>query len=224
MQRYAIYFTPQGAFGAAGAAWLGWDIARGCPVAQPQVADLDLPALTEKPRRYGFHATIKPPFALASGRSREELKDAFTSLCATLAPVRVSELRPEWMGGFLALTARGGDPEALTDLAATCVRALDGFRAPLTDAELARRDHPRLSELARRNLRDWGYPHVMEAFRFHLTLTGRVPRSQRVALEAAATRAITKHAPHPFDITALTLVGEGADGFFREILRQPLGR
>ena len=65
--RYAIYFTPQGSLAEAGAAWLGWDLARGRTVAHPDVAGLDVAALTETPRKYGLHATIKPPFVLAEG-------------------------------------------------------------------------------------------------------------------------------------------------------------
>ncbi|MEO9630620.1 MAG: phosphonate metabolism protein, partial [Sulfitobacter sp.] len=42
--RYAIYYTPQGSLAEAGAAWLGWDVARGQAVAHPEVAGLDVAA------------------------------------------------------------------------------------------------------------------------------------------------------------------------------------
>lgn len=222
MPRYAIYYTPRGALGDAGAAWLGWDIARHARTVQPSLEGVDIAAITERPRRYGFHATIKPPFVLAPGQSLEELEKAFAQLCATLAPVQLPVLEPTWMGGFLALTTRGGDPEALTELAATCVANLDIFRAPLTAEERAKRDHPRLSASARRNLDAWGYPHVMADFRFHLTLTGRIPRNQRAAVESAAAERVALHVPSPCEIDRLTLVEEGEDGHFRETLRVPL--
>lgn len=222
MQRYAVYYTPEGALGAAGAAWLGWDITRGCPALQPSVDGLDLAHLTESPRRYGFHATIKPPFVLSPGASREKLEEAFETLCAKLPSLHIPALEPVWMGGFFALTALGGDPSELTALAAKCVSDLDAFRAPLSAEEFARRDHVRLSEAARSNLRSWGYPHVMESFRFHLTLTGRVPRSQRAVVESAVAAQIVPALPSSLVLSDLTLVGQGADGFFREIHRAPL--
>ena len=44
------------------------------------------------------------------------------------------------------------------------------------DAELARRNPDRLPPKQRVLLSRWGYPHVMEAFRFHMTLTDRLHR------------------------------------------------
>ena len=75
--RFAIFYVPQaGPLAQFGAAWLGWDIANGCAVPQP-----DLPSLhdiTMTPRKYGFHGTLKPPFRLKSGRTVMELDKAAT--------------------------------------------------------------------------------------------------------------------------------------------------
>ncbi len=73
--RYAVYFAPDPASPLTrfGASWLGYDVASGAPVAQPAVAGIAaerLRAITAEPRRYGFHATLKPPFALAEGKRR----------------------------------------------------------------------------------------------------------------------------------------------------------
>src|SRR5680860_502518 len=89
--RYAIYYTPApGPLAQFGAAWLGHDIASGTPMAHSQGIE-GLPApiaeLSKAPRRYGFHATIKPPFRLSPGASQEALIRAVEQFCADQPPV-----------------------------------------------------------------------------------------------------------------------------------------
>jgi hypothetical protein len=69
--------------------------------------------------------------------------------------------------------------DELQQLAADCVTAFDAFRAPLTAEDLARRKPERLTERQRDYLDRWGYPYVMEEFRFHMTLTGRLNDERR---------------------------------------------
>jgi hypothetical protein len=59
----------------------------------------------------------------------------------------------------------------------------DRFRAPLSDADRARRDPASLTERQRELLDTYGYPYVLEEFRFHLTLTDRVPAGQQPEVE-----------------------------------------
>ena len=40
--------------------------------------------------------------------------------------------------------------------------------------ELARRDHPGLTARQSRWLREWGYPYVLDQYRFHVTLSGPI--------------------------------------------------
>jgi hypothetical protein len=63
------------------------------------------------------------------------------------------------------------------------VTGLDAFRAPLTGAEFARRRPDALTPRQRELLKAWGYPYVLAEFRFHLTLTDRIPRHRRPAVE-----------------------------------------
>lgn len=220
--RYAIYFTPAGPLADAGAAWLGWDSAQGCDMSQPSVPGLDMAAITQRPRKYGFHATVKAPFALARGQSEAALRAHFSTLCAALSPVSVPRLAVRTLGSFMALVPSAGS-EALRDLAAQTVRDLDAFRAPLTEAELTRRKKARLSPQQEALLLRWGYPHVMDSFNFHMTLTGRIERAQ---LEGISTAAIDFFAPvldPDFTVDALTLMGERADGMFVALARHGLG-
>ncbi|MBO9429788.1 DUF1045 domain-containing protein [Sulfitobacter sp. R18_1] len=219
--RYAIYYTPKGALAEAGAAWLGWDLARGRAVAHPEVAGLDVAALTQTPRKYGLHATIKPPFVLAEGASADGVLSEFEALCTRLAPVTLDGLALTPLGRFLALTP-AGDTAALNAMAAEVVRGLDTFRAPPTEAELARRRQANLTPVQEANLSQWGYPYVMEAFRFHITLTGKLPKADLPQVTAALAPYITPHLPQPFVLDSLTLVGQAEDGMFHEVHRAAL--
>lgn len=97
---------------------------------------------------------------------------------------------------------------------------LDPFRAPLTEAELARRRRSKLSARQEAHLTRYGYPYVLDQFRFHLTLTGAIEDGGPIA-EAlkARTEAFTRD---PFEIRELCLFGEHEDGRFRIVERFPL--
>ena len=217
--RYAVYYTPpEGAFSEFGAAWLGWDATRGTAVAHPDMAGLPVAEITETPRKYGLHATMKPPFRLAEGQDEAGLRDAFARFCAQARPVLLDSLTVTALGRFLALMPEG-DTTALAALAAETVRAFEPFRAPLTEAELARRRAGGLSPDQEARLLDWGYPHVMEGFRFHITLTGKRPKSELPALRDLLTAQITPLLSRPYPIDALSLMGEDAQGRFHLIAR-----
>lgn len=223
-QRFALYYVPRaGEMAEAAAAWLGWDIARGRAVAQPRLAGLPAPLadLTAAPRRYGFHGTIKAPFRLASDASPRMLATACAALAEALPPVRMAGLRLSALGGFLALTPEGDDTALLT-LGAEVVSGLDRFRAPLTDAEIARRRPDRLSPRQRDLLDLWGYPHVMEEFRFHLTLTGDLPPDQRDATARVLEHWLLPILPQPFAVEDICLAGEDAAGRFHLVSRHAL--
>ncbi|GIT88554.1 DUF1045 domain-containing protein [Roseobacter sp. OBYS 0001] len=217
--RYAIYYTPPpGRFAELGARWLGWDIAKGQPVGSP---DLDIVAT---PRKYGFHATLKAPFFLADGVTENHLLCAFRDLGQNLAPVALEGLEVRRLGGFVALEPFG-NKDALQSLAANCVTRLDLFRAPMSEAERLRKTKPHMTQAHRQNLEQWGYAHVMDSFRFHMTLSGPLPKHirDRVMTQAEAHFAPAQIAP--LTIATITLVGERADGTFKSIeqarLRDP---
>lgn len=220
--RYAVYFVPGGALGENAASWLGWDLCKGQHVGQPDWEGLDVLKLTEAPRRYGFHATIKPPFHLADGTTEEELQTALAVLCGSLSPVSLAALELAAMGRFLVLAPVGNHP-GISALAAEIVEQLDRFRAAPTEDELARRRAQPLRKEHEQNLRDWGYPYVMDQFRFHMTLTGRLEANERdIVIEALETLVIPS-LPTPFFVGDVALVGQAKSGFFHLIRRFPLG-
>ena len=187
--RFAIYYTParDDPLTEEASRWLGRDAWSGEMLDQPALDWLDqagLAALTADPRRYGFHATLKPPFELKRGRTADELISALTAFCARTPVVHLEDgIAVSGLGPFFALTSCGKVP-ALDDLAAEVVKAFEPFRAPLSTADMQRRLKARLSPRQETNLQNWGYPYVFEDFRFHMTLTGIVPEPQREQMQA----------------------------------------
>lgn len=187
MRRYAIYLAPPsaGALMRFANAWLGRDPDADVAVKRPQVAGLDpgrLAAITASPAHYGFHATLKAPFELMAGQSHADLHEEAARFAAERAAFAL-ELALGSITGFLALVPARSSP-ALDRLAAECVRGFEGFRAPLTPADLARRRPERLSDRQREHLERWGYPYVLDEFRCHMTLTDRLAEPEHGLVRA----------------------------------------
>src|SRR5208282_5352099 len=100
--------------------------------------------VTAEPRLYGFHATLKPPMRLAEGRQWFEILQAARGLADRTAAFDLPRLAVQDLHGFLALRETIPCPP-LQALADACVEHLDPFRAPLSEAELARRRRANLS-------------------------------------------------------------------------------
>ncbi len=223
MKRFAVYYAPRpGAFADRTARWLGWDPVLGQALPQPELPGIaDPAAITVEPRRYGFHGTIRAPFRLAEGLDADQLRDSVARLAARLAPVSCTGLALETLHGFLVLTPQGCEA-ALLELGAQVVEETNPLRAPLTEAEIARRQPQRLSPRQRELLDRWGYPFVMEEFRFHLTLTDRLPADQVGPVATALKAHFTPVLPQPFVIEDLCLFGEDASGRFHLLHRYAL--
>lgn len=136
-------------------------------------ADPSAAALTASARRYGCHATLRAPFRLAEGVHPDELRATVDELTARHRPILLPQLRLGRLGRFLAVVP-AEQPPALDRLAADLVIGLDRLRAPLTAAELDRRDPASLTAAQRDLLAVWGYPYVLDEYRFHITVTDRL--------------------------------------------------
>ena len=194
--RYAIYFVPpaESALYRFGAGLLGYDGYTGADVAPSGEAGLptDWAALTTAPRRYGFHATLKAPFHLADASAESALIDAVTAFGrAPREPIAVAPA-VRALGDFIAIVPREPVP-ALDRLAADCVTCFDRFRAPPSAQDRARRLTPGLSARERAHVERWGYPYVFDDFRFHMTLTGRVPPERQAEVLATLRRSFSAH-------------------------------
>jgi putative phosphonate metabolism protein len=188
--RYAIYFAPGQAseLNRFGAEMLGYDAYEGVDLPFPRTVERpDWRDLTEDPRKYGFHATLKAPMPLAAGKTEAELAAACESFAGTHRPVPLIKPVVDSISGFIAVVP--AEPSAeLQRLAADCVIAFDSFRAPLTPEDRERRNPSKLTPRQCEYLDAWGYPYVMEEFRFHMTLTGRLETVRREEVLAMLRR------------------------------------
>jgi putative phosphonate metabolism protein len=181
--RYAIYYAspPGSALNRFGADLLGYDAwtSENLPFPNDVLERaIDWRELSEDPRKYGFHATLKAPLSLVDRKSEAELLAACVDFARAVRPIPVIKPVVGSISGFIAVVP--AEPsDQLQQLAADCVSAFDGFRAPLTAEDRARRRPDMLSPRQRDYLDRWGYPYVMEEFRFHMTLTGRLDAARR---------------------------------------------
>lgn len=181
--RYAVYYAPgdDHPLWGAGCSWLGRN------PANPH-DHRPAPPQRREPWRYGFHATLKAPLCLAPGRDEAQLHEALQALATRTAAFAMPRLQIDTLADFIALRPAAPLPRdhALWRLADACVRELDAFRAPPSAAERARRLSKPLEGDALQRLEQWGYPHVLEGWRFHMTLSDALPAAERQALMAAA--------------------------------------
>jgi putative phosphonate metabolism protein len=181
--RYAIYYVsaPGSDLDRFGAHLLGYDAFSGEELPFPDgvtQAAPDWRDLTRDPRKYGFHATLKAPLSLAQGKTEAELVAACETFAGKPRPIPVIRSVVDSISGFIAVVP--AEPSAeLARLAADCTREFDSFRAPLIAEDRARRNPSALTPRQREYLDRWGYPYVMEDFRFHMTLTGRLDAERR---------------------------------------------
>ncbi|MEL7344883.1 MAG: DUF1045 domain-containing protein [Pseudomonadota bacterium] len=224
--RYALYFTPApGAFQTKAAQWLGWDSDAGQSVPHPDLAGVPepIPTLTETPRKYGFHGTLKAPFRLAADQTETALIDALDTFAATRQSATIGGLKVAALGRFLALIP-DGDATQLADLTADIVTFFEPFRAPLSDADIAKRRASGLTPAQDALMLKWGYPYVMDEFRFHMTLTGALAPEAVATLTPILRAHFADVLTAPFRIDALSLLTEEDDGRFHLARRIGLGR
>lgn len=216
--RYAIYVMADGRLHEEASHWLGWDCRQGIALDHPNVENLpaSVDALSQTPRKYGFHGTIKPPFRLADGETQASLEAACEAIMPTLQAARVDALVVRPLGGFVAMVPE--TPSAsLTALAASVVEVFDGFRAPPTSADLEKRRKAGLTPAQDAHLLRWGYPYVMDEFRFHMTLTAKRTDEEAAHIAAVLGDHFAPVLPRPFEVNALGLLGEDEMGRFHLI-------
>ncbi len=220
-ERYAVFYNPTDALAAWGAALLGWDSAKGRPVPHPDIAGIDVANITAPPRKYGFHATLKAPFRCARGVDLAQLQQAGSRFAAQHTAFQIGEMEVRHDNGFVALRPKCAQ-QTLRDFAAAVVKAFDPFRAPLTDADIARYRKSPLTARQNQQLLDWGYPFIFDDFSFHLTLSGKLLPQEAATVIAAVAPNLAPVVPTPFVIDAVTLMGQDSDGMFHQIQRYSL--
>lgn len=220
-ERFAIFYTVTGPLADFGAAWLGWDNAAGRVVPHPDIAGIDVAQVTATPRKYGLHATMKAPFRLSADSGPAALQRAVADFATRHAAVDIGHLALGQDHGFVALRPVA-PPAALHDLERAIVTELDDHRAPLTEADIARRRKAPLTRRQDQQMLDWGYPYIFDDFHLHLTLSGQLPDAQAAQIVAALQPRVAPLIADPCIIDALTLMGQDGAGLFHQIHRYTL--
>jgi putative phosphonate metabolism protein len=214
--RYALYFAPcaDDPLNLTAAEWLGRDAYNNVGYARAAEGGLspeDLNTLTADPRRYGFHATLKAPFHLAEGRSEAELLQAMEAFATETSAFDIPSMIVGQLGHFFALVPDTLHPP-LQKFAADVVETFEPFRAPLSEADIARRKPDALPPRQRENLMRWGYPYVFDEFRFHMTLTGPVPEARTSVMASILKQRFAEFIGRPLRIDGLALFVEPERG------------
>jgi ribose 1,5-bisphosphokinase len=222
--RYAVYFAPpfEHPLWEAGCRWLGRD-ARRRQLLRPPRCDA-----VKAPWRYGWHATLKPPSRLAEGVSESAWMDAVAALARWHTRFSMPALQVATLNDFLALRPRESLPREhpLWRLADDCVTGLEPLRAPLGPDERARYLQPHFSARQRENVERHGYAHVLDDWRFHLSLTGSLSNLPAQAADGLRREARLHFQPAlelPLDCDAVCVFAEPSPGQpFELIERLPL--
>src|SRR5215469_4839576 len=194
-QRYAIYWTPEPGsdFAAFGDRWFG-----------PAGETFGLaPALAARalksPARYSLHATLKAPFRLRDSARVKDLQDALDAFCAARRGPSGGPLVRAIFQNYLGLVLSARMAE-IDWLAAECVTQFDGFRAPLNGVDRDRRVEASFSPAERAFFESFGYPYVLSAFRFHISLAGPLPPAELNEVWEALAPHLTPFVTGPFRI------------------------
>jgi hypothetical protein len=212
--RYAVYFCPAAgsALDAFGREWLSVEHV-------PGIAPERLRTLTANVRRYGWHATLCAPFALVASAGYDELRRILADI-AQHASVVDLPLQLDRLSGFLALRPSSGE-DSVKALSEQCVRRLNALRAPSTEAAWQRRA-PHLDEAELALFREFGYPYVLDRYRFHMTLSAPAGDVEEWALREWFVPRLAK--PLVARIDAFTICRENELGDpFEDVERIPLG-
>ena len=210
--RYALYFAPssESPLWHLGSQWLGRCALSGKLLRQPDIEGVVpecFTSLTVGPRRYGFHATLKAPFRLADGVLVQDIMEELDNITSQQRSFALPPLEVARLDDFLALTP-ARPCRHIKRIAQLCVTHFDHFRAPITDAERARRGLASLSARERMLLEQWGYPYVLDCFRLHFSLSGSLAQvseevRKRLARAAVETFSASLLTPQVFDAICL---------------------
>ena len=218
-KRFALYWTPapETAMAEFGARWFGGFETFGLP---PELA-----ARAKKaPAGYGLHATFKAPFRLRDDVAPEAVGDAFDDFCANRSAPPAGRLILGHLQHYLTLMLDGDQPD-IDWLASECVTQFDRFRAPPDREEEARWELGGLSPQEEAFLKEFGYPFVLSAFRFHISLAGPLEDAELDEVAKALEPHLAPFMREPFQVRELSLLGEPRSaGVFHVISRHRFGR
>lgn len=172
----------------------------------------------EKPAKYGFHATLKAPFRLKRNVKTKDFYDVISHIAAQHSRFKIKGLKIVYRKKFTFITSRK-EIKSLINLENDLVKHLDTFRAELNKTEIKKRNPDSLTFKQNKYLKEWGYPFVLDQFKFHMTLmnqnNNKLSNKQKLELE----KLIYKISNNLLEFNEISLLGENKNGYFEEIKR-----
>lgn len=176
LERFALYFTfaTKNPLYQKATQWLGHCVYnQDIDSSQSLISVSDKFRMVRKAAHYGFHATLKPPFRLRSGTTQADLEAHLQSFTSEMKAITCPPLKIHSIANFIALIPSDSCAE-LNHLAKQCVIEFEQFRAPLNEIEMQKRLSSPLTVRQQQLLDEYGYPYVLDEFRFHMTLSDRM--------------------------------------------------
>lgn len=220
--RIALYWAPKPSslLEQAAKTWL-----QGEPSTLSGITAEERQQILVAPNHYGFHATIKPPFRLQPEYSLADVEKEVAAFVQEERnrPFTLGKLVVAEIGSFFCLKPEE-DSIDLQRFAARTVRHFDHLRKPADEVELKRRRAAGLTARQDQLLLEWGYPYVLEEYRFHLTLTGKIDNSShREVLKKELVRRFAEATREPIEFASLCLFLQHGSYPFFEYKRWELG-
>jgi putative phosphonate metabolism protein len=187
--RFAIYYAPsrQSPWWDAGCRWLARDPESGTELAPPVIPALatlsrDVASLSRSPQRYGWHGTLVAPARCAPSAAPEEILSRARAWALRQRPFDL-DVEAASLDQFVAIRPATADgAAAMHALAADALHEFAPLRAMPSESERSRRLQANLTARQRELLDRWGYPYVLDEFRFHMTLSDSIDSHDRQVL------------------------------------------
>ena len=211
ISRFAIYFVPPESNDLTRftASWFGWDVYKGIKVDYPVLHNLnyDIKEITNTPSKYGFHGTLKAPFSLVPNKTIDDLKLSLSMLSRSIKKFLIPSICLREISGFIAIVPTVQN-QSINFLARKCLEGLDCFRDAEPPEILNKRRSAGLSSSEERHLLKWGYPYVLDDFRFHLTMTGKLTPKVSKNVFSVLSSELQAALNAPLPINKICLFGE----------------
>ncbi len=219
--RYAVFYLPPSDSPLAdfGAQWFGYDIRTGKFREPIQTTTFDLKELTKISHRYGLHATLKAPFRLKKKYDLSNLFKRVEKQASKSEPFTYPSMKITQLAGFPALMPKHNRAK-MVHLEERLVHKLNKFGKKPDQSTSDRRRKVKLNALEQEYFRLYGYPYVLDHFRFHLTLCDKAERSTRSVISSFLEENYSEVLTSSLEVREIAVVGERkSDGYFEELER-----
>lgn len=209
--RVAIYYSPGSCSPLLQVAEQWFEMKTTGTMSESETADM-----LKDPKRYGFHATIKPPFKLKDQYSIGDVEQQMQRFCQHTSSFITPHMEVAKIGRFFCIKPVEESWE-INSLASSVVQRFDNFREPAREKDLERRRLTGLNFRQDELLIEWGYPYVLSEFIFHMTLTGKITdERQNKSLREELKKRFSQALSEPLNIDSLSMYTQEGSADFIE--------